>query len=311
MIRRIALLLVAAIPALLVYISLVALPQSALRPEYLPLTTSPEDVGLSFESFTVKPVDRDITLAGWWIPAANARATLVFVHGGGSHRNSRFFKSLEFYRAMVDQGVSVVAIELRNHGDSGKDERGMQMGATEKYDVLAAVDWAFQRTPELPIFLMGISMGGASAIQAIYAGADVRGLILLDSVLDTRDTMVTAGAASTGLPGALFLPSAWSAERFFGLPSGNETALARAIELDTPILVMVDPADPVTRAVHSETLARRNPNASLWRAPDIAPDHEEIAWRDYWGTHVAAFAVYPEQTIARVMHFIQEQETSL
>jgi len=35
---------------------------------------------------------------------------------------------------------------------------------------------------------MGISMGGATLIQAAHDGAKLDGLILLDSLLDTNDT---------------------------------------------------------------------------------------------------------------------------
>ena len=54
------------------------------------------DVGLPYEEFTVSPSDIDITLQGWWMPAGKARATLVFLHGGGSHRHRiRFGRHLQ------------------------------------------------------------------------------------------------------------------------------------------------------------------------------------------------------------------------
>ena len=49
---------------------------------------------------------------------AKHAGTLVFIHGGGSNRTSSYFGSLDFYRAMVDQGIAVAAIDLRNHGES-------------------------------------------------------------------------------------------------------------------------------------------------------------------------------------------------
>ena len=112
------------------------------------VTSSPADVGLAFEDIVVTPQDTDLTLAGWWIPAENARATLVFIHGGGSNRTSSYFGSLEFYRAMVAEGVSLVVIDLRNHGASGSDGQGLQFGRTEKFDAAAAIAWAHQKTPE-------------------------------------------------------------------------------------------------------------------------------------------------------------------
>ena len=65
------------------YVALVAVPQRALHPPRMPVTTTPADEGLAFEDFVVSPEGSELKLAGWWIPADNAKATLVFIHGGG------------------------------------------------------------------------------------------------------------------------------------------------------------------------------------------------------------------------------------
>jgi len=286
---------------------LVAIPQYALHPARSLLSTSPADVDLAFEDFLISPQDSDLQLAGWWMPAEKPRATLVFIHGGGSNRHSHFFGSLNFYRAMVNQGIAVAAIDLRNHGMSGSDAQGLQFGRTEMYDALAAIDWVHQKTPGLPLFAMGISMGGATLIQAAYHGAELDGLILLDSLLDTYDTFNRGATAKTGLPSAFFIPSAWAATTFFDLPAGEEQALERAVTLQLPILAMQDPDDPVTRAPYSRELARRNPNVTLWTAPTIDPQHPELAWKGGWGSHVSAFEFYPQETVARIMQFIDSR----
>jgi pimeloyl-ACP methyl ester carboxylesterase len=283
---------------------LVAIPNEAIYRERNPLTTSPADAGLAFENITLSPSDSDLQLSGWWIPATEPRATMVFIHGGGSNRHSLFFESLKFYRAMVDHGVGIVAIDLRNHGDSGSDGQGMAFGRTEMYDALAAIAWAKDKTPTLPIIAMGISMGGATVIHAAHHGAKLDGLILLDPVLDTHDTFRQGAWVQTGLPPALFAPSAWAAATFHGLPTGNNDGLALAAELNLPILAMQDPLDPVNRAPYSEELAQRNPQVTLWKVPTIENDDPAVAWKERWGCHVAAFAVYPQETVAQIMRFI-------
>jgi pimeloyl-ACP methyl ester carboxylesterase len=289
------------------YVALVAIPREATRARSVAIEGSPADVGLAFESFAITPRDQPLSLAGWWMPADGAHAVLVFIHGGGSNRTSRFFRSLEFYRAMVEQGISVVAIDLRNHGESGSDGRGLQFGRTEKYDAQAAIDWARRRHPELPLFAMGISMGGATLIQAAHDGPAPDGLILLDSLLDTVDTFRQGAWVETGMPPAVFTPSAWAATRFFGLPAGEEQALERAAALAIPILAIQDPGDPVTRADFSRELARRNPHVTLWQAPAIDPAHPDLAWKARWGSHVSAFEFHPRETVAQILAFIDAQ----
>jgi uncharacterized protein len=290
----------------LAYVVLVAIPVEAIyNNQRSAVTTTPAEVGLAFEDFTVTPQDSDLQLAGWWMPADNARATLVFIHGGGSNRTSSYFGSLAFYRAMVDLGVSVAAVDLRNHGESDDDGHGLQFGRTERYDALAAIEWASEKNPQLPMFAMGISMGGATLIQAASHGAQLNGLILLDSLLDTADTFKQGAYVATGLPPALFSASAWSATQFYGLPRAEEQALERAADLDIPILAIQDPDDPVTRARFSRELAERNPHVTLWMAPGIDLQHPDLAWKNRWGTHVSAFLFYPEETTSQILAFIE------
>ena len=285
---------------------LVVIPWTAIQPVHILIEQTPVDFGLAFEEFTTLPEDQPLQLAGWWMPAENAHASLVFIHGGGSNRHSTFFNSVPFYKAMVESGINVTAIDLRNHGFSGDDPRGVQFGRTEKYDALAALGWTHDKAPDVPVFLMGISMGGATSIHAAAAGADIKGLILLDSLLDTADTFNRGGTAQTGLPHWIFGPAAWSAKNFFGLPAGDDEAKALAMKLKLPILAMVDPDDPVTRAVYSRELARRNANVQLWIAPPVPTNHPELLRREHWGSHVMAFFVFPKETVGRVTQFIHQ-----
>lgn len=289
---------------------LVALPWAAIQPVHIDIEMSPEDVGLSFEEFLVAPNDAPLQIAGWWMPAQSATASLVFIHGGGSSRHSTFFNSVPFYKELVEAGVNVSAIDLRNHAKSDDHPQGVQFGLTEQYDALAAVQWVRKRAPNLPIFLMGISMGGATAIHAVANVADgansanVDGLILLDPLLNTQDVFSRGATVQTGLPHWLFVPSAWSAQYWFGLPRGEEQAFNKAARLQVPILLMQDPDDPVTRAEYARALAQSNPLVSLWMAPPVPADHPELPVRERWGAHVMAYMAFPDETLAQVLLFI-------
>lgn len=303
---RIGLSLAVLASAALLYALLVAVPQASVEVEPIPVTRSPADQGLAYESFTVVPADATLSLQGWWMPAAQPVASLVFIHGGGSNRTSEFFGSLDFYQAVVARGISVAAIDLRNHGHSGRDGLGLQFGRTEQYDAMATIEWVRAREPGLPLYAMGISMGGATVIHAADSGAPVDGLILLDPLLDTNDVFRRGGWVETGLSDSLFALSSWSARNFFGLPDGEAQALHRATSLDLPILLIQDPGDPVTRLPFARQLAAANPGVTLWVAPDVAADDERLTWKGRWGSHVAAFQLYPAETVEQVMQFIHK-----
>lgn len=283
---------------------LVYVPRQVVYAERWPVTQSPADVGVQFEDVMLRPADEAIELAGWWMPAEQASAALVFIHGGSSNRHTSYFKALEFYREMVGRGVSILSIDLRNHGASGAGAGGIQFGRTEKEDAKAAVAWTRQREPDLPLFAMGISMGGATLIYAAAEDLDVDGLILLDPLLDTGSCFRGAVHATVPIPDLLLYPSSWSAVTFFGLPGEGSQALDVGKTMSLPTLLIQDPGDPVTVAVYARELASANPSIEIWMAPDADPDHPELEWKGRWGSHVGAFAIFPESTVTEIVEFM-------
>ena len=294
-----------------VYGWLIYIPQQVIHGPPYPIDRTPTEVSLRYQDVTVtEPVD-GIALSGWYMPVENARAVVLFLHGGGSNRHSSYFEALEFYKALVTLGYSVFTIDLRNHGNSGSDGEGMSFGLRESRDAIAALDWLRARSPETPVFMMGISMGGATAIHAVASGAAPAGMILLDPLLDTDSTFTRGIWTQTGLPPRLFKPSAWAARTFFGLPGDEHEARHLARSLQMPTLLIQDPGDPVTIAVFARNVAEANPVITLWEAPSVANDDPRFAWKGRWGSHVAAFAAHPVPTMTVIDAFIRETLDSM
>ena len=292
---------------LMAYGWLIYIPQQVAYGPAYPIARTPTEVSLRYRDVTVtEPVD-GISLQGWFIPVETARAAVLFLHGGGSNRHSAYFEALDFYKALATLGYSVFTIDLRNHGNSSSDGEGLSFGLREARDAAAALDWLQEELPGTPIVMMGISMGGATAIHAIANGADPAGLILLDPLLDTDSTFTRGIWTQTGLPPSLFAPSAWSARTFFGFPGGDREARQLALSLQTPTLLIQDPGDPVTIARFAREVAEDNPAITLWEAPAVANDDPRYAWKGRWGSHVAAFAAHPDQTMAIIDSFIRER----
>ncbi|MEB3051542.1 alpha/beta hydrolase [Mycolicibacter sp. MYC123] len=107
--------------------------------------------------------------------AADARPTIVMLHGGGQNR----FSWHKTGQILADQGYHVVALDTRGHGDSDRAPGADYAIETLADDAIAVID-----TIDRPVVLIGASMGGLTGILvAEQAGPQrVRKLVLVDVV---------------------------------------------------------------------------------------------------------------------------------
>ena len=107
--------------------------------------------------------------------AATDRPTILMLHGGGQNRFS--WKSTG--QILADDGLHVVAIDSRGHGDSDRAPSADYAVETLTADMVHVLD-AIGR----PVVVIGASMGGLTGILlADSAGPDrVIGLVLVDVV---------------------------------------------------------------------------------------------------------------------------------
>ena len=281
----------------LVFIFGIGMPWLGLKSGSEPVVDAP----LSNDIEQVVFESDELRLEGWWMPAENPRATLLFVHGAGSSRVSPFFNTLGFYDSLQKAGVSVFTFDQRNHGNSEYTDGYLRMGATEHRDVLAAGEWLRGRTDNnTPIIICGLSMGGATSIYALATGMQAGGLLLFDPMLNTRDSLERGGWVGYGLPSVLFRPMAYLAPLFWGLPHGDSDALEVAKTLDLPIAIVQNKTDPITRSIWSEELANSSDSATIAFVPRIDPSDPCMADKGRWGTHASSFHCHPDWTIEQV-----------
>ena len=110
-----------------------------------------------------------------WRPDSAVRGVVVLVHGLAEHCG-RYGHVVE---ALLAQGVAVHALDLPGHGRSG----GARLAVHRFSDFTDAVAWLHRRVrreyPEVPVFLLGHSMGGLIVVRhAIDQPQGIQGLIL-------------------------------------------------------------------------------------------------------------------------------------
>lgn len=142
---------------------------------------TPASFDLKFDEVSFITAD-GVPLEGWWVPAAEARGTVVLVHGLNRSRIEMVRKTPFLNR----KGWNALLFDLRHHGESGGTVSSF--GHFEKQDVHAAVEWARARSSG-PVVLWGVSLGGASATLAAAEDPKIAALVCDSSYRSLRDTV--------------------------------------------------------------------------------------------------------------------------
>jgi pimeloyl-ACP methyl ester carboxylesterase len=142
---------------------------------------TPKSFELAFQDVAFESTD-GVPLKGWWVQAANAKGSVVLVHGLNRSR-VEMVKKAPF---LVGEGWNALLFDLRHHGESGGAT--CTLGAKEQEDVKAAVALARSRSAG-PVVVWGVSLGGASAMLAAAADPAIGGVVCDSSYRSVRDTI--------------------------------------------------------------------------------------------------------------------------
>lgn len=145
-----------------------------------------------------------VSLAAWYIPAGNGAGpeapTIVLAHGHGANKSGMLSRA-----EVLHPGYNLVLFDFRNHGQS--EDAATTVGLLERNDLRAVIDWLEANKAPRAIGLLGVSMGGAAAINESRGDPRVAALVI-ESTHATLANALTARLDRQGYP--LSLPAAWS-----------------------------------------------------------------------------------------------------
>jgi len=240
------------------------------------LYLSPQDLGWPFENVMIH------TGAGpapaWLIPAAEPSDQWVIQVHGRAVTRTEALRAVPVFR---DAGYTSLLISYRNDGEAPTSGDGRYaLGDTEWQDVDSAIEYAVSRGAR-GITLMGWSMGGAIVLQTATRTRHrhlLRGIVLDSPVIDWADVVAFQGVA-------LRLPSVVAAtamqvmgRRWGGLITGQAIPIdfrrldfvARADELQLPLLLLHSDDDGFVPVTGSRALAARRPDIVTFVPFDVA-----------------------------------------
>jgi uncharacterized protein len=174
------------------------------RPKRSDLEDTAERWGLPEPRHVELSAADGVPLSAWWFQHAQARASVIVVHGHGANKASSLWIAAELFPRF-----NVLLLDLRGHGQSGGERTSV--GFLERLDILAGVRWLDAEAGNHPIGVLGISMGGATAILA--AGLEERpriAAVVADSPFARLRSPVLAAICERGYPRAVSPVLAWS-----------------------------------------------------------------------------------------------------
>lgn len=124
--------------------------------------------GVETESITAEGYD-GTRLFARYLPAEKPRRIIIAMHGWRSAWWKDFGLIAKFWH---EQNCSILFCDQRAQGNSEGSYMGF--GLLERHDCARWVELMHEREPSLPIYLAGISMGGATVLMASSLGIEDR-----------------------------------------------------------------------------------------------------------------------------------------
>jgi pimeloyl-ACP methyl ester carboxylesterase len=145
-----------------------------------------------------------VKLAGWYIPAGDGTPatgpTVVLAHGWGSNKSNMLDRA-----AVIHDRYNVLLFDFRNHGQSS--DAMTTQGVREADDLRAMIDWLEREKQPEAIAVLGVSMGGATAL-AEATGDDRVAAVIAESTHATLAHAAQARLDRGGYP--LSMPGSWA-----------------------------------------------------------------------------------------------------
>ena len=211
-----------------------------------------------------------VRLRGWRLRHSGpARGTVIYLHGSADNRTSGLAVAERFTR----RGYDVVVYDSRAHGES--EGEACTYGYYEKQDLRRVID----TVEPGPVAVLGVSLGGAVALQAAAIDARIRTVVAVSAFSDLR-TVATERAPR--IASAKDLEAAFRlAEATAHFQVGDVSPVASAREVAVPVLLVHGEDDRETPPAHSQRVFAALPGPKrLLLVPGAG--HDDVLRPEVW-----------------------------
>lgn len=221
-------------------------------------------------------VEDGVELDTWLIAPRSTprRGTVLILHGLADSKAGY----LDLGERLATMGFAVVLPDLRAHGRSGGQH--VTFGALEKRDIKRLMDdlVASGDTPG-PLYVLGVSMGGAIAVR--YAAMDdrCRGVVAVAPYKDARDVV----RRMVPLMDRTTYDAVWArAGQMAGFDPHDTSTTAAAAMLRCPLVVVHGLLDNLVPYSHGLAVYKAAPQPKLLRTAPLAGHSTILLGREAW-----------------------------
>lgn len=264
----IALALISTAVALAIYIG----PKKLLmperrKPEYYQKKygfSHPSQIGLQFADKTLTTSDGN-KLRYWKLDNPNCSGTeetIVYLHGITDSKAS----GLNYAKAFAETCRRFFLIDMRRHGESGG--KYCTYGYYEKHDIVKLIDEIESCDPGTKVTLIGVSMGGAIAIQTAAIDKRVSRVVAVAPFYDLFSIALDHEFHQIGIRSSPLLKFMMRrAERIAGFKAEDVSPAKDIKKVEVPVLIVHGKEDKTVKVKYSEELAKLNKRAELLMVP--------------------------------------------
>lgn len=181
-----------------------------------------------------------LKLHGLWVPAEDAKGTILLAHG---YRSTMLIDFHMVYETYHNLGMNLLLPEQRAHGKS--EGKYITFGVKESKDMLRWLEFHNQTFGKLPVILSGISMGASTIMYMADRRLpdNVRGIIVDCGFTSPKEILKSVFKRVTHLPAA---PSIFVADLFARIFAGfslNEKDSRKTLARNRLPIIMIHGTD--------------------------------------------------------------------
>lgn len=188
-------------------------------------------------------------LAAWYAVHPQTTHAALLMHGAGSNR----LQMLQRAQLLYSLGYNVLMFDFQAYGES--QGQYVTYGYLESQDATAAFNYLKQFNPQAKLLVIGVSLGGASAVMSSVIRQQADALVLESVYSDLPTAIFNRLQVRLGKAASWAYPLlAWQMPLRLGFKAADLSPLRELSQIKMPVMIMNGAMDVYTNVQEAQSL---------------------------------------------------------